>query len=74
MDYQELEKISELLKKIRKHKNQVNEAEQKLKDLEEVQSEIVKKMTEADLENSTDLMALTAEQLRERLNEAKKKQ
>lgn len=31
-------------------------------------------MTEQDLENSTDLMALTAQQLRERLKESKKQQ
>lgn len=36
MDYDDLGKASELLKKIRKFKNSVHEAEQKLKDLEDV--------------------------------------
>lgn len=71
IDYEDLTNASDILKKLRKHKNQVYEAEQKLKDLEEVQSDIVKKMTEQDMENSTDLMALTAQQLRERLKETK---
>lgn len=45
LDY-DVGKAGELLKRIRKFKNQVLEADQKLKDLEEVQGDIVKKMTE----------------------------
>lgn len=46
LDYDDLGKAGELLKRIRKFKNQVHEADQKLKDLEEIQTDIVKKMTE----------------------------
>lgn len=64
-------RAADLLKSIRKFKNQVLEADQKLKDLEEVQHDIVKKMTEQDLENSTDVLALKAQELRERLKESR---
>lgn len=46
LEYDDVGRASELLKRIRKFKNQVLEADQKLKDLEEVQTDIVKKMTE----------------------------
>jgi len=46
LEYDDVGKASELLKRIRKFKNQVLEADQKLKDLEEVHTDIVKKLTE----------------------------
>ena len=46
VDFNDIGKSSDLLKKIRKFKNQIHESEGKLKDLEEVQNDIVKKMTE----------------------------
>lgn len=60
LDYDDMVKAGDILKRVRKFKNQINEAESKLHDLEEVQSDIIKKMTEQDLENSTDLLALKA--------------
>ena len=45
LEYDDVGKASELLKRIRKFKNQVLEADQKLKDLEEVHTDIVKKLT-----------------------------
>jgi methionine aminopeptidase len=46
LDYDDMVKAGDILKRVRKFKNQINEAESKLHDLEEVQSDIIKKMTE----------------------------
>jgi len=57
----------DLIRKIRKFKVQVEDSDGKLKEIEESQNEIVKKLTEIDLENSLDLLGSKAQELRERL-------
>ena len=73
VDYDDLEKNHEILKTIRGFKSRVEEASLKLDELEEIESGIVKRLTEQDLENSTDLLQLKANDLRDRLQEAKER-
>lgn len=61
----------DLLAGLRRHKHEIVEAEAKLKEMEELQVDIQTKMTEADIENSTDLLSLKAQDLRDRLQVSK---
>ena len=61
-----------IIKKLRDLKKSLTENELKLKETEELQKEIMRKLSEQDLENSTDVLVARANGLKERLSDAKK--
>lgn len=60
----------ELIRKIRKYKESIDESTVKLKEVEDILQEVIKKLTELDMENSLDLLSLKAQELRQRLQES----
>lgn len=60
----------ELIRKIRRYKENIDESNIKLKEIEDIQQEVVKKLTELDMENSLDLLSMKAQELRQRLQES----
>ena len=71
-DFNDFTKNADLIKNIRAFKVNVGENENKLMDIQEIQSEVVKKLTEKDLANSLTILDGKTLELRERLEEAKK--
>lgn len=55
-DFEDLSKNPFIIKNVRKLKTNVEISDTKLKEIEETQNEVVKKLTEQDLENSADLL------------------
>ena len=72
VDFDDFEKNAAIVSKVRHVKEDIHAAENKLKDLEEIKNDLMKKLTEQDMENSTDLLLLNIKELRNRLEEAKK--
>lgn len=70
-DFEDYHKNHIIIKKVRKFKNTLSDYANKLKDLEDIQKRVVKVLTEQDMENSIDLLAGKAHELRERLELAK---
>ena len=66
--FENFEKNHIIIKKAREFKVAVNESEIKLREVEEILNGAIRKLTEQDLENSTDLLAIKAQELKERLN------
>lgn len=71
-DFEDLSKNPAIIKNVRKLKTNVDISDAKLKEIEETQNEVVKKLTEQDLENSAQLLGHKAQELGERLQESKK--
>lgn len=60
----------ELIRKLHRYKDNIDESNIKLKEVEDILQEVVKKLTELDMENSLDLLSLKAQELRQRLQES----
>ena len=61
----------EIIKRIRKFKCNIEDIDTKLKDAEEIQNDVVRTLTEKDIDNSADILGSKAQDLRERLDESK---
>ena len=61
----------EIVKRIRKFKVSLEDIESKRQDAEEIQNEVVRTLTEKDIDNSADILGGKAMDLRERLDESK---
>ena len=61
----------EIVKRIRKFKVSLEDIELKRQDAEEIQNEVVRTLTEKDIDNSADILGGKAMDLRERLDESK---
>jgi len=58
IDFEDFNKNHEIIKKVKEIKNKIKESDIKLKDLEVIQKDVVKKLTEINMENSIDLLGL----------------
>jgi len=71
-DFVDFTKNDVYVKKTRELKHLINDHELRLKEIEEVNKEVVRSLAEQDMENSVDLLQIKAQTLGEQLAEAKK--
>lgn len=71
LEFEDFNVNHEIVKKIRKFKTSIEDIEIKLKDAEEIQNEVVRTLTEKDIDNSADILGQKAQELRERLTDSK---
>lgn len=73
LDYDDFTKNHDILKKLRSIKHAVNDSDKMMKDVEEIKDELVRKLTEQDLENLTEMLALKINDSKERAVEIQKR-
>lgn len=66
LDYDDYSKNHDIIKKLRTVRHTVDDSDIKLKEIEELKDEVVRKVTEQDLENLTEMLALKIVDLKER--------
>ena len=72
IDLEDYTKNQGYVKKVSSLKEKIQALDGKLKDIDDVQKDIVRQLTEQDMENSVDLLGLKATELKERLVDAQK--
>jgi hypothetical protein len=71
VDFEDFTINHDVIKRVRKFKISVDDVDSKLKDAEELQNEVVRILSEKDIENSSNILGAKAQDLRERLSESK---
>lgn len=66
-DFEDFHKNHDVIKRLRNLKNKIQEADKKLGDIQEVQTEVTRSLTEQDMENSIELLGLKSVELYDRL-------
>ena len=72
LDYDDYSKNHDIIKKLRTIRHAVDDSDIKLKEIEELKDEVVRKVTEQDMENLTEMLALKIVDTKERAMYAQK--
>ena len=72
LDYDDFTKNHDIIKKLRTMKHGVDDSDIQLKEVEDLKAEVVKKLTEQDMENLTEMLEMRITDLKERSAETSK--